>query len=183
MSVITKARDIMPIRPLTYLEGMRLAELQATKFLLASGLAGPPVPETAISDLPHVQVERMFPALSSGASQWSRGRWLILLNGTETHGRQRFSLAHEFKHVLDHPFIAVLYPGTPWTSAHDRAEQVCDYFAACLLMPRLWMKRAWTRTQDVRTLARRFDVSAQAMRVRLTQIGLVEPQPRCIVST
>jgi len=122
----------------------------------------------------------MFPAPSSGASQWSHGRWLILLNGGETAGRQRFSLGHEFKHVLDHPFIDVLYPGTRTMSAHDRAEQVCDYFSACLLMPRTWLKKAWTQTQDPRTLARRFDVSAQAMGVRLLQIGLVEPEPRCL---
>jgi Zn-dependent peptidase ImmA (M78 family) len=87
---------------------------------------------------------------------------------------------HEFKHILDHPFIDVLYPDTAWTSAHDRAEQICDYFAACLLMPRTWLKKAWTRTQDPHTLARRFDVSTQAMRVRLLQIGLVEPGPRCL---
>lgn len=180
MSIITAARDIVPIRPLTYPEALRIAELQAMKFLLVSGIVEPPLPEAAISGLPRVQVERIFPAPSSGAAQWSHGRWLIVLNGTETRGRQRFSLAHEFKHVLDNPFIDVLYPATRAMSDHDRAEQVCDYFAACLLMPRTWLKKAWTGTQDPHTLARRFDVSAQAMRVRLLQIGLVEPEPRCL---
>ena len=177
-SVITTLRDNVPIRPLTVPESLRIAELQATKFLALSGLVEPPFDEAAISKLPHVQVERIFPAPSSGASQWSRGRWLIVVNGSESQGRQRFTLGHEFKHVLDNPFIHVLYPGTSLTSAHDRAEQVCDYFAACLLMPRLWLKRAWAANQNVRSLAQHFEVSAAAMRVRLIQVGLAQPEGR-----
>jgi Zn-dependent peptidase ImmA (M78 family) len=180
-SHITALRDIMPIRPLSFAEALRTAELQATKLLELSGLSEPPFPESIISELPRVQVERIIPAPASGASQWSRGRWLILLNGSETAGRQRFSLAHEFKHVLDNPFIDVLYPPSGGLSRHERAEQVCDYFAGCLLIPRRWMKRSWTTgTQEPRALARQFDVSKQAIQVRLLQIGLTEPGSRCL---
>jgi predicted transcriptional regulator len=180
-AVITHLRDLVPIRPLTYPEALRVAELQATTFLRLSGLDGPPVPETAISELPRVQVERMFPAVMAGGAQWSLGRWLIVLNGANATGRQRFSLAHEFKHILDHPFIPVLYPPVGAMSSHEREEQVCDFFAACLLMPRPWLKRVWASgSQDLRALARRFEVSKQAMQVRLEQIGLAEPQPRCL---
>jgi Zn-dependent peptidase ImmA (M78 family) len=178
-AIITTLRDGVPIRPLSYAEALRVAELQATKFL--SGATEPPFPETAISRLPRVQVERIFPAPSAGATAWSHGRWLIVLNAADPRGRQRFSLGHEFKHVLDNPFIDVLYPETARMTSHERAEQICDYFAACLLMPRIWVTRAWTTgSQNPRTLARRFDVSLQAMRVRLEQIGLVEPEPRCL---
>src|SRR5436305_8343005 len=143
-SLITAVRDIMPIRPLAFAEALRSAELQATKLLQLSDLSTPPFPETIISGLPRVQVERIVPAPASGATQWSRGRWLILLNGSEVPGRQRFSLAHEFKHVLDNPFIDVLYPAKGDMTSAERAEQVCDYFAGCLLVPRPWLKRAWT---------------------------------------
>src|SRR5262249_16497927 len=157
-SIITAARDIMPIRPLSFAEALRTAELQATKLLETSGLSAPPFPEATITSLPRVQVERIIPAPASGASQWSPGPWLILLNGTERPARQRFSLAHEFKHILDNPFIGVLYPRIGSLSSAERAEQVCDYFAACLLMPRMWVKRSWrTGTQDPRALARKFD--------------------------
>jgi Zn-dependent peptidase ImmA (M78 family) len=65
-------------------------------------------------------------------------------------------------------------------STHDRAERVAEHFAACLLMPRMWLKRDWGRgLQDVTALARRYKVSTTAMRIRLEQIGLVNPQPRC----
>jgi Zn-dependent peptidase ImmA (M78 family) len=163
---------------LTHPEALRVAELQATKLLVLSGVTAPPFPESAIADLPRIQVERIFPAPSAGATQWSHGRWLIVLNGADTHGRQRFSLGHEFKHVLDNPFIDVLYPGDERMTSQERAEQVCDYFAACLLMPRPWVKRAWTTNPNPRALARRFDVSLQAMRVRLEQMGLAKPVPR-----
>jgi len=179
-TIITTVRDLMPIRPLSFAESLRLAELQASKFLALIGHQEGPLPEKAIADLPRVQVERMSPAPVSGATQWSRGRWLIILNGSEPRGRQRFSLAHEFKHVLDNPFIDTLYPASADMSAAERAEQVCDYFAACLLMPRLHVKRAWTRgQQSTRNLARDFDVSQAAMRVRLLQIGLIQAGERC----
>jgi Zn-dependent peptidase ImmA (M78 family) len=180
-SIITAVRDIIPIRPLTFVEALRIAELQATKLLELSDLTEPPFPDTIISELPKLQVERIIPAPASGATQWSRGRWLILLNGAERPARQRFSLAHEFKHVLDNPFIDVLYPASGDVSPAERAEQICDYFAACLLMPRMWVKRSWTSgTQEPRTLARQFDVSKQAMKVRLLQIGLIDPEARCL---
>jgi Zn-dependent peptidase ImmA (M78 family) len=177
---ISILRDVVPVRPLTFTESLRIAELQASKFLALVGATEPPTQEAVIARLPRVQVERISPAPVSGATQWSHGRWLIILNGSETRGRQRYSLAHEFKHVLDNPFIDVLYPAKGDMTSGDRAEQVCDYFAACLLMPRLWVKRAWTGgEQSVRVLARHFDVSQAAMGVRLRQTGLVQAEARC----
>lgn len=181
--VITTLRDLVPIRPLTYAESMRIAELQATRLRELVGVTEPPLAETVISQLPRIQVERMFPAPMSGATQWSHGRWLIILNGAEPPVRQRFSLAHELKHILDNPFIDLLYPRTRSLSSADRAEQICDYFAGCLLMPRTWLKRAWVEgPQDSRKLARQFQVSNQAMQVRLLQVGLIEPSPRCVTA-
>jgi Zn-dependent peptidase ImmA (M78 family) len=181
-ATITALRDMVPIRPMTVAESLRIAELQATKLRDLGEVAGPPLPETVITQLPRVQVERIIPAPVSGAAQWSHGRWLIILNGSEPLVRQRFSLAHEFKHILDNPFIDVLYPRMRGMSSAERAEQVCDYFAGCLLMPRLWLKRAWVNeTQDQRKLAHRFNVSNQAMQVRLLQVGLIERQARCLM--
>jgi Zn-dependent peptidase ImmA (M78 family) len=180
-SLITALRDIVPIRPLGFAEALRTADLQATKLLELNGLSEPPFPVTIITELPRMQVERVIPVPAAGATQWSRGRWLILINGADVPGRQRFSLAHEFKHVLDSPFKKLLYPPLGSMTSNDRIEQVCEYFAACLLMPRIWVKRAWCDgTQDPRALARQFDVSKQAMRIRLLQIGLIEPEARCL---
>lgn len=173
-------RDFVPLRPLTREEAMRIAELQALRLLQLSGVTCGPVPERIIADLPRVQVERMSPLLVSGATHWASQRWLIVLNGAEPATRQRFSLAHEFKHILDHRFMDVLYRNIPEASRHDAIEQVCDYFAGCLLVPRPWLKKAWgERVQTVDALAARFETSQAAMLVRLQQVGLANHPPRC----
>lgn len=178
-NVISILRDVVPIRPLTQAEALRVAEQQAAKLLFLSEVDKPPVPESIISELPRIQVERILASPSAGATQWSRGRWLIVISGSDSLGRQRFSLAHEFKHILDNPFISILYPELKHRSHKERAEHVCDHFAACLLMPRPWVNSVWSSgMHDVRRLARLFNVSHEAMEVRLLQVGLIEPPGR-----
>lgn len=178
--VIAQLRDFVPIRPLSRQEAFRIAELQALRFLELTGHHDGPLPESLITELPKLQVERVSPLPVSGATQWSAGRWLVLLNGSEPLTRQRFSLAHELKHILDHRFIGDLYQGIPKDERAAWIEQVCDYFAGCLLMPRPALKRAYVSgDQNLASLARRFGVSQAAMQVRLNQTGIAAPQPRC----
>ena len=179
-SPISVARDCVPLRPLRYTECLRVAEIQAQRFLATSGVHGPSVSERIITELPRVRVNRMTPWPTSGMSQWSDGLWLVVINGAEPKVRQRFSLAHELKHIIDHNFADLIYSGIPAEDRHDRVEQICDYFAGCLLMPRPWVKRIWgSGVQHLPTLAQHFGVSQAAMQVRLNQIGLVDPTPRC----
>jgi Zn-dependent peptidase ImmA (M78 family) len=176
-STITRLRDLVPLRRLSTAEALRVAEAQAKRLLGLSGVTGPPVGEDIIAKLPRIQIERVTPAQALAAAEWSNGRWLILLNGAVSRGRQRFSLAHELKHILDHPFVTILYPRDD--ECTELAERSCDYFAACLLMPRRWLRQAWTDGQrDSRVLARRFGVTPQAVMVRLLQLGLIEPTSR-----
>lgn len=184
VGIIAQVRDLTPLRSLTWIEAMHVAERQAMRLLNLSGVTAPPVLDDIITKLPRLQVERTTPFIAAGASQWSHGRWLVLINSSNPIGRQRFTLAHELKHILDNPFVKFLYPSAPGISDHERAESMCDYFAGCLLMPRTWLKKAWWESnQDVATLARQFQVSRQAMQVRLQQIGLTEPAPRCLYGT
>lgn len=180
-SAVTKLRDVVPLRPLRYSEALRVAELQAQKFLVLSGVTEPSVPERIIVELPRLHVARLSPFPTSGASNWSQGRWLIALNGSEPATRQRFSLAHEFKHIIDHRFVRLTYGNFPERERYALVEQICDYFAGCLLMPRPWVKRLYcSGLQHLPDLAQAFGVSQAAMRVRLNQIGLVDPAPRCL---
>ena len=173
-------RDLVPISPLPHGEALRIAELQATRFLELSEISGSPVPESIITHLPKIEVRRMSPWPVSGCTDWAKGTWLIVIRGNESDVRQRFTIAHEFKHILDHRFVDVLYPATPGMSAHQRSEMICDYFAGCLLVPKVWLKRAWfSRSQDIGTLARRFGVSQAAMRIRLLQCDLLQFEERC----
>lgn len=79
----------------------------------------------------------------SGFTQWLRpeSSWLVAINRDDAKTRRRFSLAHEFKHILDNPYINVLYAAGD--NKDKRKEEMCDFFAAFLLMPRPWVKRPW----------------------------------------
>jgi Zn-dependent peptidase ImmA (M78 family) len=178
-SVVSQVRDIVPIRPLTRHESMVLAEQQAQRLLDLLGITEPPVLEDAIAQLARIEVVHKCPWPVSGATQWVKGRWLVVLNGSEPTTRQRFSLAHELKHIIDHPFIDTLYHGIDFTDRPDWIEQVCDYFAGCLLMPRSWLNRAWTNSRhDQRAMANLFQVSQAAMTTRLRQTGLLQTVTR-----
>ncbi len=178
--VIATLRDFVPIRPLTRIEALRIAELQAVRFHELLELEDGVAPDAAFADLPRLQVEKISPLPVSGAAQWSNGRWLILLNASEPVVRQRFSLAHEFKHILDHRFIDVLYERVPNVDRGPFIEQVCDYFAGSVLVPRRWLKRTWSNgIQHPRELARRFGVSQAAITVRLNQTGIGRRPARC----
>ena len=108
-----------------------------------------------------------------------RSHWRIVLKKSEPRQRQRFSLAHEFKHVLDDPVIEKTHAHLKPHRRGPRAEQLCNYFAACLLMPRPWVKHDYCGgMQDVRKLARRYYVSEEAMTTRLHELGLVDRPSR-----
>jgi hypothetical protein len=178
--VIATLRDRVPLRPLTYNEHLRIAELQAQRFLQLVGVTEAPVPERVITELPRIHVEHMSPFPVSGATHWSSGQWLVVLNGAEPRVRQRFSLAHELKHIIDHRFSELIYSALPEQDRHRLIEQICDYFAGCLLMPRPWLKSTYAGgLQHLPTLAEHFDVSLAAVQVRLNQIGMIDPLPRC----
>jgi Zn-dependent peptidase ImmA (M78 family) len=170
----------MPDRALDYAEAKVIAEAQANRLLDLLELTSPPFDTDFIANLPRLDV-KVVPSLpSSGMSHWSHGRWQIRINGAEAPVRQRFTLAHEFKHLLDAPFEEVIYRGLRKGERSPLVEAVCDHFAACLLMPKKWVKRSfYGGLQDPAELAWRFDVSPQAMSYRLTTLGILDPGPRC----
>lgn len=173
-------RDVMPPRALTQGEALRIAELQAQRLLEISGVKQPPVPMTVITDLPKIVVQRMVPWPVSGATHWTKGTWSIVIRGNEPFGRRRFTLAHEFKHIVDNRHIDFAYPATRTMTHRQRAEAICDYFAGCLLVPRTWLKKAWAGGfQDTKTLAALFQTSPAAIQTRLLQTGLAEQVDRC----
>lgn len=180
-STIRKVRDLMPLKPLSVIDAMRIADIQATRLLTLLGVTEAPVPESALAGIPRIHIERLTPAPFSGATQWSKGRWLIVINGSETSGCQRMSIGHELKHIIDAPFSDSLYPPLHGQSTYDRWEQICDYFAVSLLMPTEWVRKVYLDEgiHDLRRLAQRFDVPLRAMQFRLAGLGLVEPPIHC----
>lgn len=183
-STLAALREQVPERALTTAEARQVLERQATRLLKLTEIFGPPVPVEAIAAaLPRLIVKRVADLPSSGRAQWNGAAWVLLVDSTEPKVRQRYSLAHELAHVIWHPMAGSVLPDTKKTPADDRIEYACEYFAACLLMPRVWMKRAYfdRGIQDVPSLSRLFGVSWVAMRVRLEQLGFVE-SPRADTS-
>jgi Zn-dependent peptidase ImmA (M78 family) len=179
-SVFGMLRALVPQRQLTSYETLRIAELQANRLLHHFDIETPTVPEEIVSELPRIRVvrERLLPV--SGSAHWNGRYWIISINADDHPFRQRFSMMHEFKHVLDHTTRQFLYEDTPYRTAHEQAERVADAFAAFLLMPKRVVKALWCqRHQNIEQLALLLEVSPQALRYRLDQLGLTERSPRC----
>ncbi len=179
-SVLSMLRALVPEREATFIEALRIAEQQAQRFLRQLGVQAGPVSEELLLELPRITVEYVARMPASGCSFWDarRATWVIQVNSSEPATRQRFTMFHEYKHVVDHGRIDQLYGESADAGLH--AEQAADYFAGCVLMSRPFLKRAWCQgVQTAERLAARFDVSSVAVRVRLAQIGLGDEPGRC----
>lgn len=179
-SVLALLRGLIPHRNLTPSEAYRLAELQANRLLKHFDVQTIAAPNEIVTELPRIRIERERGLGVSGAAHWNGRYWVITVSSDEHPLRQRFSLFHEFKHILDHTTKDYLYRDRSGISAHEQAERVADYFAACLLMPKRVVKRLWgEQHQDVFELAEMLQVSRAALRYRLDQLGLTERPRRC----
>ncbi len=116
--MLARLRALAPNRPITLDEALQLAELQANRLLELSGGPVVPVPTSIITDQPRIRLEHDpdLPAhAASGCSDWDSHRrsWVISLNPTEPRRRQRFTVLHEYKHILDHPGVRIRPANTP----------------------------------------------------------------------
>lgn len=99
--------------------------------------------------------------------------WTAYYNPGRSEARRRFTLAHEIGHVVLHGDVhatAAARGGGP----RRPKEREADRFAAELLMPRDMVTRAVEEHgPDTETLRALFQVSRQAMQIRLEQLGIV----------
>jgi Zn-dependent peptidase ImmA (M78 family) len=138
------------------------------------------VPEEIVTDLPRIKIELEYGLTVSGAAHWNGHYWVITLSAEDHRFRQRFSLMHEFKHIIDHTTKGFLYADASTLGGCGQAERVADHFAACVLMPKRVVKRLWGQGhQDPRQLAALLQVSPSALRYRLIVLGLSERRARC----
>lgn len=180
VSVLASLRALIPQRRCSFSEALRIAELQAMRLRELLGVDEAAFPTELIDDLPRIRVVEREGLPVSGASYWTQGAWTIAINGSEPWQRQRLTLLHEFKHIVDHSRIGDLYLPSRGFSAEQRAEQAADFFAGSVLVPKRWLKQAYGRgLQRTNELAELFGVSTRAIEVRLVQTGLTDPRPRC----
>lgn len=171
-SVLGCLRAFSIASPLSVTAAKRVAEEQANWLLSTFDITEPPVPVEMVTELPRITVIGDPHIRASGFSYWADQSWILVVNNGESPQRQRFTIMHEFKHIVDHG-----RPGPHsehwWEVWRDPKEQVADFFSGCVLVPRDLLKAAWmSGTRQPITLARLFDVSVSAMITRMGQVGL-----------
>lgn len=177
-TVLTRLRALLPDRPLGLQEAVSIVELQAARLLHFQGISDAPVPTAAVSELPRVTVvgdQELTRHAASGTSHWSRERhaWIISVNPNEPLTRQRFTVMHEYWHIIMHYHPGLYSPLPRSVFGLEPVEYLAEYFAGCVLMPKRWLKSAfYTGVQQTDELAALFDVSPRAVEVRLSQLGL-----------
>lgn len=161
-------------------------ERVADSILERSRVARPPVQVDLIAEREGLRFEYVDLATVSGAYHRISARTgVAFISSRETRHRQRFSQAHELAHhVLDEPSMvrALGHPELTLPSGYRGRGRHWghEFFAGCLLMPRTWIGEvarhgSWgTHADLVIEVARLFDVSRSAARVRLEELRLID---------
>ena len=185
-SLLARLRSLTPTHDqVTFPEALWIGERQAARLVATLAASDHGVTEQILTAaMPRLHVIRDDLPVS-GTSHWNGQVWVICLNTSDSPARQRFTLLHELKHVIDHGAAARLYRGSRLVNASRQAEKAADYFAGCVLVSKRSLKASWGQgLHDPGQLARYFGVSVTAIQVRLDQTGLArirdpEYQPRC----
>ncbi len=108
----------------------------------------------------------------------------VAVNARHPHERQRWSLAHEYAHFLTSRPAAEI-TALPGTSRMSAGERLADAFAGHFLMPALGLARRYGAQRqsrggrfsagDLLQLAALYEVSAEAMALRLESLKLITP--------
>jgi hypothetical protein len=172
-NVLGALRRLAPPGHVSFRQALKLADTQASHLLRHAHVRSWPTP-TAITDAVHRLRVTYEHLPSSGMCFWDGRSWVICIARDEPTARQRFTIMHELKHIIDYGSDARLYRGHGRLSPAQQAERAADYFAGCLLMPKRLLRRAWRAGhRQPAALARLFEVSTRAVEVRLAQLGLV----------
>ncbi len=103
----------------------------------------------------------------SGLFTWEQGKPVICVNSMHSRERQRFTMAHELYHYYRNlKDKNVLRMSTSVSATVE--ERQANKFAALVLMPEDKVKTS--RSRSVRTMARAFRVSEEAMEIRVKEI-------------
>ena len=157
-------------------------EVQAEGVLKTLNVKSLPIPVEEIANKYQIKISRAPNSDFSGMLIRKDGRALIGVSSSESSVRQRFTVAHELGHFFLHPnqdaFID--YRDNKKEIMRTPREKQANMFAAALLMPRhtllkdfrAIMKEGFSE-DELQTLARKYEVSEDAMWYRLINLNLV----------
>lgn len=133
-----------------------------------------PVPVEKVADFFSLKVVYYpkFPDSISGTIIQQEGLNAIGINSKHHPVRQRFSISHEIGHfLLGHDQSHII--DDTFDKPTDK-EREANQFAGELLMPTEFLKKDIDEKEwDIPLLARRYEVSEQAMSIRLLETGLI----------
>ena len=165
-------------------------EQQAKQLLADAGVDTPPVPVEQVAD--HLEIKIELADLGEDCSailvrDREGDRAVIGVNWSHHSNRRRFSIAHEIAHYVLHKgdtYIdkeyRVNFRDLESGSGTQQEERAANAFAATLLMPAAWVREAFkqqsfdlTEDDSLEILAKKFQVSTQAMTYRLINLQII----------
>lgn len=157
-------------------------ETRAEAILKKAGVTSLPVPVEEIAEKYQIRISRAPHKNFSGMLIRKDGRALIGVNNSEAEVRQRFTIAHELGHFFLHPNqdAFVDYRDNKNGIMRTPREKQANMFAAALLMPRKLLSKDFKAIakngfsdDELHELARRYDVSEDAIRFRLINLNVL----------
>lgn len=110
----------------------------------------------------------------SGKLESKDGHWIMTVNNLHPEVRQRYTLGHELGHYLNHRKTVKCFEDSVFFRNKQKSsmEYMADLFAAQLLMPETDIKTLLSEgVKTVKEMAAKFDVSLEAMKYRLEELG------------
>jgi Zn-dependent peptidase ImmA (M78 family) len=155
----------------------------ARKQLINAGINIPPISVAKIAELNKLEIFEYSKLPDSISALIEPSKNVILINPSHNEVRKRFSIAHEIgHHVLGHfeddssedndgdevqeEYLKIKHSADKETEANE--------FAAELLMPLRLVKNEYSKGKDPKALAKIFNVSEQAMWIRLSSLRLIK---------
>ena len=149
--------------------------------IIVSHQITPPVKVGAIAKALGISVKRtplgqfMAGSLIRDRLRGGTSGFLVLLNSDDSETRQKFTLAHEIAHfVLHRDLIDVgVNDDTMYRSELSNYLEVqANQLAADIIMPIRLVKKAMQSETNPKALAKMFEVSEQAMKIRLSGMSI-----------
>lgn len=162
----------------------KIIELRANKILLDSDIHYAPVDIEKVTDRLGIKVSYAPSDEYSGMLiRKDADQALMGINSNEPKTRMRFTMAHEVAHYIfdKKSKVSIDYRATTRLLDKPETEKRADFFAASLLMPKKWLMLDFEKiskesfSQDhLIDLAKKYQVSQDAMKYRLSSLGLIE---------
>ena len=159
-------------------------ETRANEILLDAGISIAPVNPARIAEHEGIQIftTEFDDSSISGVFRRTDSGSEIYIGKNIPGNRARFTVAHELAHhflhsseidsIVDHDVNLFRRSGSEGDSDEKVREVQANMLAASMLMPENLVREAFAKTQDIQELAKRFQVSEDAIGWRLVNLDL-----------